>query len=220
MSDLRNAHLIDPNVSGTLSADGEVELMSSDAIAIEVVKRLKLYEIPEYSPTPGSVSKAVSGFKNFLSMFLPIFRETGQATSNDNMGDLAPEVLNELGMSAMPKQLVSALRALKSRVEIRRRGITDIIAIEATSVNPTRAAVIANAYAEVYLAKQVDAKLKSIDRAEAALASKLAELDGELRRSEAHVGLRQVYQEISTRLKAVSQLVLCLQPFLLGLQIP
>ena len=41
---------------------------------------------------------------------------------------------------------------------IRRRGLSDIIAIQASSISPLRAAQIANAYAQAYLEEQMAPK--------------------------------------------------------------
>jgi capsular exopolysaccharide synthesis family protein len=90
-------------------------------------------------------------------------------------------------------------------VSIRRRGLTDVIAVEATFPDPQRAAEIANAYAEAYLEEQVDAKLSGIERAGVAVSRRLNELDEELKRSETQIGLRQIYQDNLLRLKTIGQ---------------
>ena len=54
--------------------------------------------------------------------------------------------------------VATAGRVLLQSVSVRRRGLTDVIAIEVTAKDPQRAAQIANTYAEAYLEEQVAAK--------------------------------------------------------------
>jgi capsular exopolysaccharide synthesis family protein len=182
MLDQRSSGLLDGNSNNPvtkLDADGEVEILKSDNIALRVVERLQLAGEPAFDPKPGALSKFISTVRGAVS--------SGRKPTST------------------PSPTVAALRVLMQNVVIRRRGLTDVIAVEATFPDPQRAADVANAYAEAYLEEQVDAKLSGIERAGVAVSRRLAELDEELKKSETQIGLRQIYQDNLQRLKAISQ---------------
>lgn len=207
--DQRTTRLLDPNATNMLAADGEVEILKSDNVALRVVKKLGLDSAPEFRPQPGPLSGLISSIEEFASTWMetilasrwiagsPVGEGAGQGSHADAQGIARAEMNQDA--------VTTALRRLKANVTIRRRGLSDVIAIEVTSSDPQHAALVANAYADTYLEEQVAAKLNGIERAEAALSRRLSEIDGELRRSETQVGLRQIYQENLLRLKAISQ---------------
>lgn len=97
------------------------------------------------------------------------------------------------------------IMALGRRFRIRRRGLTDVIAIEAKSKTPAHAAMLANLYAEVYLDEQVAAKLYSIERVETALRERIDELKAEMSKPGAGITLRETYNDFLSDLKDVRQ---------------
>jgi capsular exopolysaccharide synthesis family protein len=193
-----------------LNPDGEVELLKSDNVALRVVERLRLDEDPEFVPPSGRLTRLISA----ISAWFP-----GEASSQFATGssagvplELSPSgstAIDEASLSQMAKPIsertARALRRLTSHMMIRRRGLSDIIAIQASSTSPLRAAQIANAYAEAYLEEQVAPKFRGIERVERVLSRQLAELDQELKRSEVQFGLRQIYQDTQLRLRTVAQ---------------
>ncbi len=180
MLDQRSSGLLEANTVTKLDADGEVEILKSDNVALRVVERLQLAGTAGFDPKPGAISKFIASVRSIF----PSSRKPA---------------------TAGPSPTTTALRILMQNVVIRRRGLTDVIAVEATSTDPQRAADIANAYGEAYLEEQVDAKLSGIERAGMAVSRRLNELDEELKRSETQIGLRQIYQDNLQRLKAISQ---------------
>ena len=112
---------------------------------------------------------------------------------------------NDPALKVSSPAVATAVRLLMQSVTVRRRGLTDVIALEATAKTPERAAQIANTYAEAYLEEQVAAKLAGIERASIAISRRLAELDEELKRSESQIGTRQIYQDNVQRFKAIAQ---------------
>jgi len=199
MLDERNSRVLEQNPGSALAADGEVELLKSDNIALKVVKRLGLHEDPDFVPEPSKV-------KQFIASLITAVSGTAEdheaaAGMTEWKGALGSDEEAEPSSPA----LAAALRVFKKEVTVRRRGLTNVIAIEVTDANPRRAAEYSNAYAEVYLEEQVATKLKAIGHAEAGLSRRLSEIDQELKQSETHIGLRQVYQEGLARLKDISQ---------------
>jgi capsular exopolysaccharide synthesis family protein len=147
-----------PNLS---TIDGEVEVMSSPAIAARVIRELDLAHDPEFAPRPNTLVA-------WLRMLAP-----GLLSNKD------PQSAAEI------EQLVA--NKLERRVAIQRRGVTPVIAIEAQSENPERAAALANAYAKAYLDEQQTSRSLGIERAEAALASRVADLAEQLKRTESQL---------------------------------
>ncbi|WP_262300266.1 polysaccharide biosynthesis tyrosine autokinase [Microvirga sesbaniae] len=210
MLDERNARLLEPSVANTLAADGEVEILKSDNIALQVVDRLGLYRDPDFLPKQGwlgqriaELTEAVTGPPKVGSAATAISDEQARSTGAPDSAQV--DAASDAEADVVDPPAAQALRVFKSKVTVRRRGLTDVIAIDVTDPDPKRAAQYSNAYAEVYLEEQVATKLRGIDRAEAALTRRLSEIDEELKRSETHIGLRQVYQDSLARLKAVAQ---------------
>lgn len=65
---------------------------------------------------------------------------------------------------------------LMGAISVRRRGLTYVIEITASSTDPARAQLIANTYADVYVASQVNARVDTAQRANSWLSRRLAEL--------------------------------------------
>ncbi|MEE1658402.1 Wzz/FepE/Etk N-terminal domain-containing protein [Microvirga sp. CF3062] len=208
--DGRNGRLLEPSVANTLAADGEVEILKSDNIAVQVVEHLGLHKDPAFLPEPSWAGQVLSELAATVTSLST--QDGASAVESDRSTRVTGASYSEKSHDSnggktqvVDPTVAKALRVFKRQVTIRRRGLTDVIAIDVTDMDPQRAAQYSNAYAEVYLEDQVATKLKGIDRAEAALSRRLAEIDEELKRSETHIGLRQVYQESLGRLKAIAQ---------------
>ncbi|KLK90170.1 hypothetical protein AA309_27225 [Microvirga vignae] len=196
MLDERGARLVELTTPNAPGADGEVEILQSDHVAQQVVERLGLDRDTDYVLQPGRLSRIVAAAKDLLPSHTPEEGSTSREKEEAADGAMSKPISDRIS---------TAIRILRKNVTIRRRGLTDVIAIEVTTANPRSAAQIANSYAEVYLEQQVAAKLDGIERAEQALSRRLNELNEELKRSEMQVGLRQVYQDNLARLKVISQ---------------
>lgn len=61
-------------------------------------------------------------------------------------------------------------------IDVRRRGTTYVIEIEASSTDPERAQLIANTYADVYITSQINQRVDTAQRANSWLSRRLAEL--------------------------------------------
>lgn len=96
----------------------------------------------------------------------------------------SPALLNELGqaLGMMRRNDPNAPTAeeigqsLAGAIQVRRRGLTYVIEITATSTDAHRAQLIANTYADVYIASQVNARVDTAARANSWLSRRLAEL--------------------------------------------
>lgn len=185
------------SVGGGSSPDSEVEILKSGTIAERVVERLDLRTAPDFAERPpGLVSRLGAQIGDAWQSI-----RTSVGWPVTSSGD---EQLDEAaGQRGTPTGVT--VRMLQRAITVRRRGLTDVVAIEATADNPERAAQLANAYADAYIEEQVTAKVRSIERAEETLTRRLAELSEALKKSEAQLTMRQLYQDTLTRMKAVAQ---------------
>jgi capsular exopolysaccharide synthesis family protein len=73
---------------------------------------------------------------------------------------------------------------LARSIDVRRRGLTYVIEITAHSRDPRRAQLIANTYADVYVASQVSQRVDTVQRANSWLSRRLAELRQDVQQKE------------------------------------
>ncbi|HYD88950.1 MAG TPA: polysaccharide biosynthesis tyrosine autokinase [Vitreimonas sp.] len=74
--------------------------------------------------------------------------------------------------------------SLSGAIDVNRRGMTYVIEITANSTDPQRAQLIANTYADVYIASQVNQRVDTAQRANSWLARRLAELRDDVQAKE------------------------------------
>ena len=126
--------------------ESQVEILKSESIALSVIKDLHLTQDPEFNGSGGGLIGTLIG----------------------------------LSMSNQPKsdfQLTrGALGVFQNRLGIRRVGLTYVIEISFTSVDPNHAAQIANAVADAYIVDQLNAKYQVTRRAAVWLQARLKEL--------------------------------------------
>lgn len=200
MLDQSGSRLLGPDNPPPLNVDGEAEILKSENVALRVVDDLNLISDPDYNQKPGVLSYAIAKFKEAL---VSILQGLGLRSTEQDIPPLSD--LQSSSVRPLSPEKAAVLQLLKQNITIRRRGLTDLLAVEAKAGDPRRAALIANAYAQAYLDEQVAVKEQALTKAEKILARQLAELNEELKRSEAQIGLRQSYQESATRLRAIAQ---------------
>ncbi|GGL71878.1 GumC family protein [Wenxinia marina] len=142
------------------AVQSEIEIIKSQAVALGVVDRLDLDEdamflSPPTDLVPGilaSVSAVLDPIRQVLTpaapaTTMPNSTETGQ-------GATAEAVLQEV-QALSPREI--AARLLRSRIEVRRVGLSFVIEIAVRDVDPIRATQIARAYGAVYERFQLEA---------------------------------------------------------------
>lgn len=140
------------------AVDTEVEVILSRKAAVVVADRLDLWTDPEFG-------EAGTEEPGFLGRFIP-----GQLKSADTPD---PAMVRERTVS----RLLSAVSA-------ERAGITYAIEVTATSEDPAKAALIANAFAEQYLTDQLDQKFETYERVNSYLTDAVSRARAELRVAE------------------------------------
>ena len=131
----------------------EIEVLKSDRVGLSVVKALKLTEDPEFVGSQTSFIGAIFGL-----IFSPFSSGAGH-------GAMSEDALTG-----------SALGQVLSHRNITRVGETYVLDISYTSLNPGRAAEVANGIADAYLTDKLDAKFESSRRARKWLEDRVSEM--------------------------------------------
>jgi succinoglycan biosynthesis transport protein ExoP len=127
----------------------QVEMLKSDNIALAVIRKLHLTDDPEFVPPP---TKETKGLFSFLFPRAP----TKELTNADR------------------EQI--ALGNFRSGLSIGREGLTYVIDISYTSLNPEKSALIANTVVEAFVDEELDAKYQATKRAGVWLLDRINEL--------------------------------------------
>jgi succinoglycan biosynthesis transport protein ExoP len=142
------------------AVDTQIEVLFSENIALSVIKDLHLDNDPEFISPPRGLKGTVLGIVNdLINVALPS-REPSNAS--------AP--------SAEFQYTQWALNTFQSRLKARRIGLTYAIQIDFQSLNPDRAAQIANAVGHAYVMDALEAKYQAMRRAASWLQDRLKEL--------------------------------------------
>src|SRR5262245_48943189 len=116
--------------------ESEIELVKSEPVALSVIKDLGLAKDPEFAGPQGIFGVVLE----FSSHFFPLSK---------------PNVLSESEATR------AALRVLSKNLEVKRVGFSYHLSIQYRSGNPNRAAQVANAIAEAYIAEQLEGRYDS-----------------------------------------------------------
>lgn len=126
----------------------EMEVISSRNLAMRVVDRLKLSELPEFNPTLNGGQSAWLGW----------LRRDSSAT--------APDAVTQ-------NRVVDTFL---SRLTVKVAGRSRVIDVSFVSTDPALAASVANTVAELYLTEQMESKFEATRRASAWLSDRLEQL--------------------------------------------
>ncbi len=147
-----SGNLLDASGQGAIQSatanarvDSEVEILRSEATALAVVEARQLFSDAEFGPRLGMLERIGTAVGLDLSRG-GLRRAVGLGSAEDAGGEAL---------------IQSTLRRFQSATDIRRRGLTYLIAISVSSESPRRAAELANAMAEVYIERQLRTKTQS-----------------------------------------------------------
>ena len=148
--------------------DTEVEVLKSRSLAGRVVKDLKLEEDPYFNPYLAQAKGAKAWFSSLKKAASPT-----TATPTD-----------PIELQRRRERIVdNVLGGLK----VRRAGLTYLIAIDYTHTDPKRAAELANAFANLYLTEQLEAKFDATQKANEWLDTRVGELRDQVQQADAAV---------------------------------
>ncbi len=175
----RQKQIMDANtfVSGgpldSNAIDTEVQILSSRSLAAQVAKKLGLHLDPEFG---GGGSKASGGgIRHLLANPVAALRSA------------QPTVKAEAPLPAADGVSESVVDAVIGHTLVRRTGLTYVINVTVSSVDAAKAARIANAFAELYVADQLNAKFDTARTANGWLTGRLVSLQSEVERADAAV---------------------------------
>jgi succinoglycan biosynthesis transport protein ExoP len=146
------------------TVDTQIEVMKSENVVLSVIKDLHLNEDPEFiSPRAGLVGTVVGfvadAITKAVSFVLP-------SRPQEDVSAPTPSY----------RVMQRALRTFQSQLDVRRVGLTYAIEVDFRSLNPDRAAQIANAVADAYVVDSLEAKYQTTRRAAIWLQDRLKEL--------------------------------------------
>lgn len=153
--------LLDPsvqtqsNASDSARVESEVELVKTETTLLSTINDLGLVADPEFGVRLGFRDRLLS----FLRIAEPRIPE-GEAALQD------------------------VLSNLRDAVSVQRRGLTYLISVQVRSVDPKRAARVANGLAEAYIRGQLEAKVASTLASRDIINSRIAEARDAVSRSE------------------------------------
>ncbi|MDF2797526.1 MAG: hypothetical protein K0R85_270 [Devosia sp.] len=141
--------------SDSARVDSEVEILRSDAVLLSVIQSQNLLTDPEFGPKLGLTSQILAFFR--------------LADANPPSGEQA---------------LQTTMTKLRNAVRVQRRGLTYLLTASVNSVNPQRAADLANAIATAYIREQLRSKVEGVLASQQVLSSRLAQASQMLAGSE------------------------------------
>jgi succinoglycan biosynthesis transport protein ExoP len=141
------------------AVETQIEILGSENVALSVIRDLHLNEDPEFISSSGgflgTIANIVTGAANAI---LPSY----QVAANEP----SPEYL----------VMRRTLHTFQEHLKVRRIGLTYAIEIDFDSLNPSRAAQIANAIADAFVVDALEAKYQVTRRAAVWLQDRLKEL--------------------------------------------
>ena len=150
--------------------DTEVEILKSRRLAERVVNALQLSQDPEFNSELAPPSALSTVKDSVLGVF-----------TSAKPRDIPDDPI------AQQKAQERIVDAVLGRLSVRRAGLTYVINVSFESESPTKAATIANKFAELYLLEQLEAKFDATQQANSWLNSRLEGLRQQVLTDEAAV---------------------------------
>lgn len=146
----------------------QIEIIKSARLASVVVDKQKLEQNPDFMQPPKSLLSTLVGYARG---FLQIFRSSPEIAAGS--GDLTEAQRQAMADAARKQQAVAMLQA---NIMAERSGRSYVISMGYRSHDPQLAADITRAYADAFVADQLDASFDATERAAVWLQGRLGEL--------------------------------------------
>ena len=147
----------------------QIEILTSARLAAVVVDKLKLDQNDEFlNPPQSALSKGVGLVRGLIGYF-----HSSRSVGAGNIGQVDAATRDAMIASARRDY---AILKLQSEVMAQRVGRSYVIAIGYQSTDPALATAITRAYADAYLADQLNASFDATERAAVWLQGRLTEL--------------------------------------------
>jgi succinoglycan biosynthesis transport protein ExoP len=140
---------VDPVLDAAM-VESQIETVKSETVILAVIRNLKLSTDPEFvGASPSPIARAIAYMRSFID---PASADSEEARERRAVG------------------------VFRDNLDIRRVGLSYAIAINYTSISPSKAASIANEVAEAYTLDQIESKFQVTQRAGTWLQGRIREL--------------------------------------------
>lgn len=140
----------------------QIEVIRSRKVAMAVARSLDLHLDEAFlNPKQSLAAQLIAGTKSTIKSFLP-----------DNSAPVSPQAADPVEAA-----ISAAGGVLQKNVEVKRIGRSSAFLISYTTQDPALSALIANAYADAYMADQLNASFDATERTTVWMQSRLAELE-------------------------------------------
>lgn len=126
-----------------LDLDTHANLMRSDTIVAEVVRRLGLEDIPGFKSDSGKLERALNYTRERLAQ--PLLGDVR------HLDDILQEAQEREATETEPYRILSSVPKVRKSVGVLRLGKTRLLELSFTSNDPQLSAEVANTFAKVYL---------------------------------------------------------------------
>jgi polysaccharide biosynthesis transport protein len=157
--------------------ESQMAIIRSSVFLRRVVEKVGLVSDAEFGSRSAPAGSPQGGSSQGLSMFSTI-RSFFLGTAESKSETPAPKT------QATPADAIASVGALFDATSVTRVGQGYVLSVSVTSVDPARAAVVANAIANGYVVEKLDARFEAAKNASAWLSDRLVELRKQLHDSE------------------------------------
>ena len=144
--------------------DSQVEVFRSERVAYAVANRLRLFDDEDFLKSPWSPLSIIDAAKGQITNAVMLVMQ--KSTSEKELPRNIRRFLNERAV----------ITKLRNTLEVSRVGRTYVINVEYVDQEPGRAATIANAFADIYIADLLDSKFDATRRSSEWLKERVADL--------------------------------------------
>jgi uncharacterized protein involved in exopolysaccharide biosynthesis/Mrp family chromosome partitioning ATPase len=173
--DTKRARVFQPNPAPDGMIDSsvvasQVEIAKSEVIAEMVIQRLGLLKDPEFTSPRLATSEAIVEWIRYIA------RLAGATNSNPLLAMFDKIFGPGLRQNGEVHDLTIAVSNLERSLQVNQIGRSYVAEVSFSSVDPGKAAKIANAVANAYIDNQLDARIYNTDRADAWIRRRLLDL--------------------------------------------
>ena len=169
----------DPGAFGT-----QQQIIQSRALVARIMADLGLFDDPEFNPALRSTED--DGFSVYAALAKLVAAVPNSWLVATGLADVVQPAATEQPVTPERAQQ-RAVDAFKGLLEVGSEEGTWVITVDFTSIDPAKAAVIANRTAELYVQSQIDAKSANIGETSRWLREQVKQLREEVRTAEAAV---------------------------------
>jgi len=174
--------------------ENQMAIIKSSDLLRRVVQKERLVNDPEFGVTPPTASGS-----GLFSAIGALFSRSADGVKDDAEHKSAAKTSRSAASQEVSLAETNAtIENLKAALTVTRVGQASVIAISLTSIDPAKAARLANAIADAYVVDKLDARFEAAKRASTWLSDRLVELRQQLRQSEEAVARFRAENNLSS----------------------